>query len=115
MNAKPAGHDDDPVETLYEGPWLRMLRRGRWEYVERTTGESMAVIVIAVTPDDKLLFVEQFRVPLGAPTIEMPAAWSATTTIPIPSKPPPVASSSRKPAGRRSGWKCCWSARPPPA
>jgi ADP-ribose pyrophosphatase len=33
----------------------------------------MAVIVIAVTPDDHVLFVEQYRVPLGAPTIEMPA------------------------------------------
>ena len=33
----------------------------------------MAVLVIAVTPDDEVLFVEQFRVPLGARTIEMPA------------------------------------------
>jgi ADP-ribose pyrophosphatase len=33
----------------------------------------MAVIVIAVTPADEVLFVEQFRVPLGARTIEMPA------------------------------------------
>ena len=33
----------------------------------------MAVIIIAVTPDDDVLFVEQYRVPLGARTIEMPA------------------------------------------
>ena len=33
----------------------------------------MAVIIIAVTPADEVLFVEQFRVPLGARTIEMPA------------------------------------------
>ncbi len=33
----------------------------------------MAVLVIAVTPNDDVLFVEQFRVPLGARTIEMPA------------------------------------------
>jgi ADP-ribose pyrophosphatase len=63
----------EPLETLYEGPWLRMRRRGRWEYVERTNGDGMAVIVVAVTPDDNVLFVEQFRVPLGARTIEMPA------------------------------------------
>ncbi|UNK49102.1 NUDIX hydrolase [Lysobacter sp. S4-A87] len=63
----------EPLETLYEGPWLRMRRRGRWEYVERTHGDGMAVIVIAVTPDDNVLFVEQFRIPLGARTIEMPA------------------------------------------
>ena len=33
----------------------------------------MAVIVIAVTPADEVLFVEQHRIPLGARTIEMPA------------------------------------------
>lgn len=65
-------HADAP-ELLYDGQWLRMLKRGTWEYVERTTGDGMAVIVIAVTPDDNVLFVEQYRVPLGAPTIEMPA------------------------------------------
>ena len=31
----------------------------------------MAVIVIAVTPADEVLFVEQYRVPLQARTIEM--------------------------------------------
>ena len=64
---------DDAVETLYDGHWLRMMRRGRWEYAERTHGNGMAVIIVAVTPEDKVLFVEQFRVPLNARTIEMPA------------------------------------------
>jgi ADP-ribose pyrophosphatase len=31
------------------------------------------VIIIARTPEDKLLFVEQFRIPMGCNTIEMPA------------------------------------------
>lgn len=62
-----------PVETLYEGRWLRVLRRGRWEYAERTHGKGMAVIIIAVTPDDHVLFVEQLRVAVGRRTIEMPA------------------------------------------
>lgn len=62
-----------PLETVYAGEWLRMMRRGHWEYVERTHGEGMAVIVIAVTPEDRVLFVEQFRIPLGKRTIEMPA------------------------------------------
>ncbi|MGH8084752.1 MAG: NUDIX hydrolase [Lysobacter sp.] len=64
---------DAPPEILYDGQWLRMVRRGRWEYAERTHGNGMAVIIIAVTPDDDVLFVEQYRVPLGARTIEMPA------------------------------------------
>lgn len=64
---------NEQVETLYDGQWLRMMRRGRWEYAERTHGNGMAVIIVAVTPEDKLLFVEQYRVPLNARTIEMPA------------------------------------------
>lgn len=60
------------AETMWEGKYLRLVKRGRWEYAERTNAGS-AVIVIAVTPEQKLLFVEQFRIPLGAPTIEMPA------------------------------------------
>ncbi|MCE7031065.1 NUDIX hydrolase [Lysobacter sp. GX 14042] len=50
-----------------------MLRRGRWEYVERTNGRGLAVIVIALTPAGELLLVEQFRVPLQSRAIELPA------------------------------------------
>jgi ADP-ribose pyrophosphatase len=59
-------------ETLHEGNWLRLVRRGRWEYAERTNA-SCAVIIVAVTPEDNVLFVEQYRIPVEAPTIEMPA------------------------------------------
>ena len=63
----------DAPEILYDGQWLRMVRRGHWEYAERTHGNGMAVNIIAVTPDADVLFDEQYRVPLGARTIEMPA------------------------------------------
>lgn len=69
----PAAPASEP-EVLYQGEWLRMVRRGHWESCERTHGrDGLAVLVIAVTPDDHVLFVEQYRVPLGARTIEMPA------------------------------------------
>ena len=54
-------------QTLYEGDWLRLVRIDHWESCERTHGQGMAVIVIAVTPNDEVLFVEQFRVPFGDP------------------------------------------------
>ena len=60
-----------PPKTVYEGRYLRMIERGTWEYVERTHATGLAAIIIAVTPEDKVVFVEQFRVPLGARTIEM--------------------------------------------
>lgn len=62
-----------PPETMCEGKWLRLVRRGRWEYAERTHADGMAVIIVAATPDDCVLFVEQTRIPLGGKTIEMPA------------------------------------------
>ena len=65
---------NETPELLYEGQWLRLVKRGHWESCERTHGkDGLAVLVIAVTPDDEVLFVEQYRVPLGARTIEMPA------------------------------------------
>jgi ADP-ribose pyrophosphatase len=68
---QPAGPESDAV-ILHEGQYLRLRRRGRWEFAERTNA-SCAVIVVAVTPEQNVLFVEQFRVPIGAPSIEMPA------------------------------------------
>lgn len=66
----------DPLpapETLCEGDWLRLVRRGRWEYAERTHGRGMAVVIVAVTPADELLFVEQFRAATGTRVVELPA------------------------------------------
>jgi ADP-ribose pyrophosphatase len=60
------------IETLFNGKYLRLMRKGSWEYAERTTVGG-AVIVIAVTGDDCIVFVEQFRIPVNARTIEMPA------------------------------------------
>jgi ADP-ribose pyrophosphatase len=65
--------DDTPPELLWQGKWLRMMRRGSWEYVERTNAGGVSVIIVAATPEQKLLFVEQTRVPLQGKTIEMPA------------------------------------------
>ena len=72
----PSGADaqrNDAPHTVYEGRYQRMVVRGTWEYSERTHPGGLAAIVIAVTPEDKVLFVEQFRIPLQARTIEMPA------------------------------------------
>ncbi len=63
---------DAPVETLYEGRWLSLRKRGRWEYAERNNPGG-AAIILAVTPEDKVLFVEQYRVSILQNTIEMPA------------------------------------------
>ena len=60
------------TETLFNGRWLRLQRRGRWEFAERTNPGG-GVIIIALTPDDHILFVEQWREAVRSKTIEMPA------------------------------------------
>lgn len=62
----------DSVQTLHAGRYLRLMRRGRWEYAERVNPGG-AVAIVAVTPDGELLLVEQHRAPLGHPVIELPA------------------------------------------
>lgn len=58
--------------TLYDGEFLKLLRDGHWEYVrrQRSTG---AGFIVAVTDDDQLVLVEQFRIPLQQRVVELPA------------------------------------------
>lgn len=65
--------NDAEPQVVYEGKYQRMVVRGTWEYSERVHAGGLAAIIVAVTPQDEVLFVEQFRVPLQARTIEMPA------------------------------------------
>lgn len=58
--------------TLCNGNWLRLKKRGRWEYAERTNPGG-GVMIIAVTATGHVLFVEQYRPALDCRTIEMPA------------------------------------------
>ncbi len=60
------------IETLYETPWLRLLRHGRWDFVRRPHSEH-CVGVLAITPDDEIVLVEQYRIPVGRRVIEIPA------------------------------------------
>lgn len=60
------------TETLCNGRWLRLKRRGRWEFAERVNAGG-GVIIVAVTPDDRVLLVEQYRAAIEKKTIEMPA------------------------------------------
>lgn len=65
-------HDNESIQTLATGRFLRMVKRGRWEYVERPHTKG-AVAIIAVTDAKELILVEQHRVPLGKRCIELPA------------------------------------------
>ena len=60
-----------PEETQWQGQFIAAKTRGRWEYVGRARGIKAAVIM--AIEDGHILLVEQYRVPLQRPCIELPA------------------------------------------
>lgn len=59
-------------EKLFETRWLALYRSGRWDYVRRPQAEA-AVGILAITPERKIVLVEQFRIPVQRRVIEIPA------------------------------------------
>ena len=65
-------NDEELPETIaWEGRFIVAKTRGKWEYVSRTRGIHAAVIL--AIHDGSVILVEQFRVPLGRPCLELPA------------------------------------------
>ncbi len=62
--------------TIAAGKYLALRKRDRWEYVDRI-GTPGAVVLVALTPDDELLLVEQYRAAVDHPVIELPAGLVA--------------------------------------
>ena len=62
---------DAPLQTMWEGKYIRAVKRGRWEYVSRTN--SVGAAVILAEHEGKVILIEQYRVPLGARCLELPA------------------------------------------
>ena len=65
--ARPEGEP----ETPWEGKYIKVRKLGTWEYVSRTRGVSAAVIL--AIDEGHVILVEQYRVPLGSMSLELPA------------------------------------------
>ena len=63
---------DAPEEVVWRGRFIQAKKRGKWEYVSRT-GEVSAAVILAIDEEDHVILVEQYRVPVGAACIELPA------------------------------------------
>lgn len=58
-------------EVVWRGRFIEAKRLGKWEFVSRTRGVSAAVIL--AVDHGHVLLVEQYRVPIGARCLELPA------------------------------------------
>lgn len=71
-------HSEDEA-IVWQGRFITTKTRGKWEYVSRARGIKAAVILAiddgpsGGAQDRHVLLVEQYRVPLGANCLELPA------------------------------------------
>jgi len=62
---------EEQEEIVWSGKWITAKRRGRWEYVSRARNIRAAVIL--AIDDGHAILIEQYRVPLGRSSLELPA------------------------------------------
>ena len=60
------------IRQLHRGEFLELVRDRHWEFVRRCRA-SGSVHVLALTPADEIVLVEQTRLPVGGKTIELSA------------------------------------------
>ncbi|MCL4806201.1 MAG: NUDIX hydrolase [Thermoanaerobaculia bacterium] len=88
------------VKELHAGRHLRLVARNGWEFVERP-GIHGIVLVVAVTPGGGLLLVEQWREPVGAKVLELPAGLAGDSEG---SADEPLEGAARRELLEETGW-----------
>jgi ADP-ribose pyrophosphatase len=63
------------VEVVASGKFLRLVKRGKWEFVERV-GATGVVAIVAVTSEHRIVLTEQQRPPVQRAVIDLPAGLS---------------------------------------
>ncbi|PQJ30202.1 NUDIX hydrolase [Rubritalea profundi] len=60
------------IEVLHEGKYLGLYQRGNWEFALRPNA-SVCATILPITDAGEIVLVEQFRVPMQARVMEVPA------------------------------------------
>ena len=69
-------------ETIhYNGRFLGLKERDRWEYTFRTNASGV-VALVPVTDEGELVLVEQYRIPVQCRVLELPAGLAGDTGDP---------------------------------
>ncbi len=69
--------DLPPAEVMWEGRFVRALRRGKWEYASRA--RDIGAVVILAEHEDRVILVDQPRVAPGCRCLELPAGLVGDT------------------------------------
>ena len=63
--------DLPPAETMWEGKFVRAMRRGKWEYASRA--RDIRAVVILAEYEGEVILIDQPRAATGGRCLELPA------------------------------------------
>ena len=69
--------DLPPPQLMWEGKFVRVFKRDKWEYASRA--RDIRAVVILAEHEGKVILVDQPRVPLGERCLELPAGLVGDT------------------------------------
>jgi ADP-ribose pyrophosphatase len=103
---RPAPPDDNddahpPVRTLAEGKYLHLLDEDGWEYVVRPHSTGV-VVIVALTPERRLVLVEQWRVAVHSQVVELPAGLVGDSAA---ARGEPLATAARRELLEETGYE----------
>ena len=78
MNKRP---NNEVPEILAATKYLELVQRNDWTFARRPQSLSV-VAIVGVTSEQKLLLVEQYRIPVDGRVIELPAGIAGDTGDP---------------------------------
>lgn len=68
----PRPEDAHTLEILADANYFRMVRLGRWEFMQPKKFNDV-VLIVPVTDAGEVVLIEQYRAPIGAMVVELPA------------------------------------------
>lgn len=60
------------AKIIGRGKFLKLVRNGKWEFVERVNATGV-VAIVAITSDRRIILTDQFRPAVGCQVIDLPA------------------------------------------
>ncbi len=69
--------DDAPPQVMWQGKFIRAMKKGRWEFAART--DDIRAVVIIAELEGQVILVEQPRIAVGGRCLELPAGLVGDT------------------------------------
>ena len=99
----PVPYSREKSTLMRQGRYLRLVRKGSWEFIERCNCDGIAIIV-PLKDDGRIIFVTQPRVPVAHHVVEFPAGLIGDIK-PVKTKRESIANAARRELLEETGYR----------